>query len=79
VLIANDKNDPSAAHCTVEGMDAIDDTIPLTFFQLATYRLSEPIPDTCRQKMEVVIRYPEQAGHSRKSGRGYSDEVTASI
>ena len=29
--------------------------------------------------MEVVIRYPEQAGHSSKSGRGYSDEVTASI
>ena len=50
VLIANDKNDPSAAHCTVEGMDAIDDTIPLTFFQLATYRLSEPIPDTSLQK-----------------------------
>eukprot|EP00985_Skeletonema_marinoi_P015881 scaffold8343_cov72-Skeletonema_marinoi.AAC.2 len=35
-VIANDKNDPSAAHCIVEGMDAIDDTNPLTFLQLAT-------------------------------------------
>ena len=78
MLIANDKNDPSAAHCTVEGMDAIDDSIPLTFFHLATtYFLSEPIHVI--KKMEVVIRYPEQAGHSSQSGRGYSDEVTASI
>mmetsp|Transcript_15499 Transcript_15499/g.31392 ORF Transcript_15499/g.31392 Transcript_15499/m.31392 type:complete len:100 (-) Transcript_15499:468-767(-) len=30
-VIANDKNDPSAAHCIVEGMDAIDDTIPSHF------------------------------------------------
>ena len=43
MLIANDKNDPSAAHCIVEGMDAIDDTIPSTPLQLETYLLSEPI------------------------------------
>ena len=77
MLIANDKNDPSAAHCIVEGMDAIDDTIPSTPLQLETYLLSEPIHVV--KKMEVVIRYPEQAGHSSQSGRGYSDEVTASI
>ena len=42
-VIANDKNDPSAAHCIVEGMDAIDDTIPFTFLQLATHLPPEPI------------------------------------
>ena len=42
-VIANDKNDPSAAHCIVEGMDAIYDTIPLTFLQQATYLLPESI------------------------------------
>eukprot|EP00984_Skeletonema_dohrnii_P007558 scaffold2754_cov125-Skeletonema_dohrnii-CCMP3373.AAC.2 len=76
-VIANDKNDPSAAHCIVEGMDAIDDTIPLTIFQLATYLPPEPI--NAVEKMEDVIRHPEQVGHSSKSGRHYSNEILASI
>mmetsp|Transcript_35066 Transcript_35066/g.51577 ORF Transcript_35066/g.51577 Transcript_35066/m.51577 type:complete len:135 (-) Transcript_35066:12-416(-) len=76
-VIANDKNDPSAAHCIVEGMDAIDDTIPLPFLQLATHLPPEPIYAV--EKMEVVIRHPEQVGHSSKSGRHYSNEVVASI
>jgi len=51
MLIANDKNDPtSAAHCIVEGMDAIDDTIPSTPLQLATCNVSPIRTDTCRQK-----------------------------
>ena len=61
----------------VEGMDAIDDTIPFTFLQLATYLPPEPI--NAVKKMEVAIRHPEQVGHSSKSGRHYSNEVVASI
>jgi hypothetical protein len=76
-IIANDKNDPSAAHCIVEGMDAIDGTIPLTFLQLAPYLLPEQMHAV--EKMEVVIRHLEQVGHSSKSGRHYSNEVVASI
>eukprot|EP00984_Skeletonema_dohrnii_P026777 scaffold16191_cov69-Skeletonema_dohrnii-CCMP3373.AAC.3 len=59
-VIANDKNDPSAAYCIVEGMDAIDDTIPLPFLQLATHLPPEPIYAV--EKMEVVIRHPDQVG-----------------
>ena len=58
-------------------MDAIDDTIPFTFLQLATYLPPEPI--NADKKMEVAIRHPEQVGHSSKSGRHYSNEVVASI
>jgi len=76
-IIANDKNDPSAAYCIVEGMDAIDDTIPLPFLQLATHLPPEPI--NAVEKMEVVIRHPDQVGHSSKSGRHYFNEVVASI
>ena len=76
-VIANDKNDPSAAYCIVEGMDAIDDTIPLPFLQLATHLPPEPI--NAVEKMEVVIRHPDQVGHSSKSGRHYFNEVVASI
>ena len=72
-VIANDKNDPSAAHCIVEGMDAIDDINPLTFLELATHLPPEPI--NAVEKMEVVIRHPEQVGHSSKSGRHYFNEV----
>eukprot|EP00984_Skeletonema_dohrnii_P007575 scaffold2766_cov180-Skeletonema_dohrnii-CCMP3373.AAC.1 len=75
-VIANDKNDPSAAHCIVEGMDAIDDTIPFTFLQLSKYLPPEPIYTV--EKMEVVIRHPEQVGHSSKSGRHYSNDIVAS-
>eukprot|EP00984_Skeletonema_dohrnii_P020269 scaffold9824_cov130-Skeletonema_dohrnii-CCMP3373.AAC.1 len=71
-VIANDKNDPSAAHYIVEGMDAIDDTIPFTFLQLATYLPPEPI--NAVEKIEVVIRHPEQVGHSSKSSRHYFNE-----
>jgi len=42
-VIANDKIDQGTAHCVVEGIDAIYDTIPLTFLQLAQYFLPEPI------------------------------------
>eukprot|EP00985_Skeletonema_marinoi_P022042 scaffold13818_cov76-Skeletonema_marinoi.AAC.1 len=51
-------------------MDAIDDTIPFTFLQLATYLTSEPI--NAVEKMEVVIRHPEYLADSSKSGRHYS-------
>jgi hypothetical protein len=58
--IANDKNDPSAAYCIVEGMDAIGDTIPLPFLELATHLPPESIYAV--EKMEVVIRHPDQVG-----------------
>eukprot|EP00984_Skeletonema_dohrnii_P024084 scaffold13198_cov94-Skeletonema_dohrnii-CCMP3373.AAC.1 len=63
-VIANDKNDPSAAYCIVEGMDAIDNTIPLPFLQLATHLPPEPIYAV--EKMEVVIRHPDQVGNRVK-------------
>ena len=79
-LIANDENDSSTVNCIVEGVDAIDGSIPMTFLHLTAHGNSLLLPHPLHAvKNWLVVRHSQLMGHQTMRRLWDSYRVVASF